>query len=520
MITETRLVVVLIRIVRSPLLWSVLAICVGLRVTSQPGFTPDSVFYVDIGSAFARAGTFATYMLNATSMQIPDKAILWPPLYPAALGVFTHLGLGTVGAIRAVSVVAILGLTLASFALARRMAGSGAAALAAALVLWHVVDTPAYRMVWSEPLFVACGMGFLHFLARHLNSGRPADVALAAMLAAMGMLTRYAGIFMVPVGVIAILLRRDARDVMHRAPWRRAVLAVLMALALAPLLLWSWRNLALTGHAFGPPRPHTATSPGANVLAACRVLWVESPLLLLALGALLARAVYLDTRSRARSASAWCIPALILIYVAATIGLQIVISSRFAMDRVNSRLLCPCYPPLLVLAAVLACWADPSKPLDAARARFGVRTAWPCVISAALIIGLMIRTVPADRAAWQAWLVGVHVPPVNPQLEWIAQHQASRVLFVGQEAWDVRLYKGRLVLLDGYPEFPRLTRANITTFLRRFRTEFDQVYLIRARPELLAEFEGFPIVATPGPIVDLSALLKGDDNAGPGEYRR
>lgn len=493
-----------------------------MSVTSKPGFTPDSVFYVDIGRNMANVGTVATYLLNASSVQIPDRAILWPPLYPAAIGVFTHLGLDTLGAVRAVNVLAILGLTLASFALAGSMAGKDAAALGAALVMWHVVDVPAYQMVWSEALFVACGMGFLLFLSRHLKSGQPAEVALAAMLAAMGMLTRYAGIFMVPVGMVAVLLRPDART-SGRAPWRRAGMAALVSLAIVPLLLWSWRNLVVVGHAFGPPRPQTETSLGVNLLAAARVLSVDSPFLLLALGVLLARTVYIDIRSRACSALAWCIPALILVYVAATIGLQILISSRFAMDRVNSRLLSPCYPPLLVLAAALACRAaGQSPPLQApsAGARIRAVAVWPSVVSAALIAGLLIRTVPMNRAAWQAWLTGIHVAPRNPQLEWITRHTGRRTLFVGQEAWDVRFYTDQLVLLDGYPEFPRLTRANITAFLKRFRSEFDHVYLVRARPELLAEFEGFPIVGRPGPIVDLSSLFKVVDNAEAVEPRR
>jgi hypothetical protein len=80
--------------------------------------------------------------------------------------------------------------------------GAAAAALTAVAPPLLFIHTAA----WSEPLFLFCGLGGVALLAAYLQRGQLGFLASSGLLFAAGLLTRYAGICLVPTALVGIFL--------------------------------------------------------------------------------------------------------------------------------------------------------------------------------------------------------------------------------------------------------------------------------------------------------------------------
>jgi hypothetical protein len=129
---------------------------------------------------------------------------------------------GMAGVAPSVCAFTLAGLFL--FLAARRLAGSPAAALAAAAVfalnpnLLYLQSAPM-----TEPLALACLFGLLFFLARFHESRRGSDAALAGLFALAGALTRYELWFVLPFAFLFVLIRGG------ETRWRSAAVFALLA---------------------------------------------------------------------------------------------------------------------------------------------------------------------------------------------------------------------------------------------------------------------------------------------------
>jgi hypothetical protein len=132
----------------------------------------------------------------------------FPPLYPAAVAALGRLGLDLREAARWLNVVlfsvnvAIVGLALIG------RSRTGISPLVA--TLWIVCSFDLiylHVMAWSEPLSLALGFGGLTLLGSWLDGQGPrtAGLLLAAALAGLAAVTRYAGLVYVIVGVAGLL---------------------------------------------------------------------------------------------------------------------------------------------------------------------------------------------------------------------------------------------------------------------------------------------------------------------------
>ncbi|MGH7858784.1 MAG: hypothetical protein ACREQY_15770, partial [Candidatus Binatia bacterium] len=243
-----------------------------------PGLTPDSVGYVSAARNVAAGHGLVLYNGSAY--------IDWPPLYPLLLAALARTTgadpIAVARALHAVLFALVIGGTWALLArdlrVRRPLALIGAAAVLTAPPLLK-----ASVMAWSEVLFIALVVAFL--LVAGSWRRRPRTPALVGMsvLAALGCLTRYAGIAFLLTGGFVILVTR-------RRHWRQAVFDSLVfgAVASYPLALWLARNLTLSGFAFGPRAPSDAgLGEIATLLFSTIAVWFfpEPPSPILILGA-------------------------------------------------------------------------------------------------------------------------------------------------------------------------------------------------------------------------------------------
>lgn len=219
------------------------ALVLARGLTHGPALHWDSINYLAVARNLLTGEGFLNY--DGTPYT------LWPPLYPLVLAVS---GLGLLDPLAAAGPLnaALLGLTIfvAGRYLQRRLE-SRFLALWAPLVL--ALALPLGDLAWwalSEPLFVLLLTLALVAADDHLAEGRRSSLALAALCAALALLTRYQGVGVVAVVGLAPLFRRGD------APGLRVKRSALVFLAgLAPTALWLLRNARLTGGVTGHPPP-------------------------------------------------------------------------------------------------------------------------------------------------------------------------------------------------------------------------------------------------------------------------
>jgi len=206
---------------------------------SGMGLGGDSYSYVTAADNLAAGIGFGR--LNGYGELVPTTH--YPPFYPAALAGMQILGVDKLESVRWVNLVAFTALVFLAGVIVRRETGSNYPAYAAAAVLATstvVFDVSVWAM--TETLYIALGLAGILVLSLYLERGSRWQLLLAAVLAALGFLTRYIGISLVGAAFVALLVQR--------ASWRRRLVdgGLLLAVSLLPVVLWWIRNATLTGN--------------------------------------------------------------------------------------------------------------------------------------------------------------------------------------------------------------------------------------------------------------------------------
>lgn len=134
----------------------------------------------------------------------------FPPLYPTALALGGLSGWDPWSVARylnaALRGIDLLLVSLLAWQVGRR--SHAAALIAAFLMLTSVHMEFVHGSAWSEPLFMVLALPSLALLARSIVSGSTTALIGASVFAAAAILTRYAGLMLLPVGVLLLLWAR------------------------------------------------------------------------------------------------------------------------------------------------------------------------------------------------------------------------------------------------------------------------------------------------------------------------
>jgi hypothetical protein len=339
-------------------------------------------------------GDSAVYLLTAEHFApyLPDEPVAaafadasqFPPLYPAALAATG--GAASLRVAHAVTTLFLLAALAAAHALLRELSVPPGKALVAVTAFALMPGTLEQALqLKSEPLYLALSLAGLVALLRAGTSGSQVSYWLAVALMAGALLTRSAGIALVPALWIALWRGRPAGW-----PWMAAAMpAPALAWAVlhrgednyAGVLLQTW--LASPGAAIDTLAGNAAAlvaGLGSSVVAAPALALVLAPLAVIAAGVLVLRAgrgapdawyvaAYLALVTvwgyRAESARfAWVMIPLLLAYVVQAgwmLAQKLPPSSRFA--RSAAAWLAPAALAVAVMpqfAIALERWHDPA----------------------------------------------------------------------------------------------------------------------------------------------------------------
>ncbi|MCA9728559.1 MAG: glycosyltransferase family 39 protein [Candidatus Eisenbacteria bacterium] len=336
--------------------------------------TPDSVQYISAAQSIAGGAGISTRVTEVGDGGHQPLSS-WPPVYPFVLAAGTQRlesGQRVVAMdwVRLVNVLAVI-LLLFPFAWLARVVVGGTESMLC--LVWLAASRPTYLLAsfaWSETLFVLLSVSALACTVRGLardetEAHRVRWLLLAGTMAALAALTRYLGVSLVLALAITVLLRSEGEP--SRRTLRR--IACVTGPALVSVTVWVGRNLVLTGRGFGSSPPageHAASHALLDTLLTLGRDWIlpaALPTWLLFPGVVAATAagLWLLWRSAVgfgpetfeqhplQLTAATALTQYLWIYLA----LLLASASTISLDPVNTRLLAPIYPCVILLLAPL-----------------------------------------------------------------------------------------------------------------------------------------------------------------------
>jgi hypothetical protein len=222
----------------APALLGIVAFALVLEITDppNPGLDPDALAYMGSAQSFAMHGEFRNPTARWWNSDSTAMLAHFPPGYATALAIPVRLGMDPMQGARLVQAVSAF-VTVTALVLLVSEAASPVAAVLLATALFSMSSMHEVHLsVLSEPLFLAFVVLTLFAMVR-----RPDHPWLAGLAAALGTLTRYAGVSLVG----AVALWSFARHGTLATRLRRTAWAVLPALVLQGL--WLVRTKLLPG---------------------------------------------------------------------------------------------------------------------------------------------------------------------------------------------------------------------------------------------------------------------------------
>ena len=203
-----------------------------------PGLDPDALAYMGAAESVAAHAEYRIPMATWASADSTSALAHFPPGYPTVLAIPVRLGMPAAQGARLVEAVAAF-VTITTLVLLVGAAASVGVGLLLALVLVAMTSMQEVHVsVLSEPLYLACMT--LVLAAMVLAPERP---LYAAIPAAAGFMTRYAGASLVGAAALWALLQPGR----WRVRVRRAVVALLPALVLQGVWVVRTRRAAGPG---------------------------------------------------------------------------------------------------------------------------------------------------------------------------------------------------------------------------------------------------------------------------------
>ncbi len=213
-----------------------------LATRQGAGLSPDSASYL----AMARNLLSEGRLRDLGTWQGFAPAVVFPPLFPAVLSLLGLLGLDPVTAARVLNAIFFgANIFLIGWILLRLTSSLAVAAIGAFFSLTSLCLLLIHSMAWTEPLFLFLMLTALYLLSSYLTAESPhyGFLLLASLLAALGVLTRKAGLGLVLTGFSGLLLLGRRKNFFKR------LLEAATFLSFSVILLggWSvWKNHA--GH--------------------------------------------------------------------------------------------------------------------------------------------------------------------------------------------------------------------------------------------------------------------------------
>ncbi len=340
------------------ILLGVCASVVLYQITAQgPGVSSDSTVYIEA----------ARNILTGTGLFVDDQPMThYPPVFPLLLaGIGSFTGNDLLLAARLLSAL-FFGLNLVLVALAVYICTRHdmlATSLVIPIMLLSAPVLSIHSMAWSEAPFIAFSMAGFILLSQHVADPNPKHLVLASLMAGFAAATRYIGIIIFPVSVLALLV------LSHKSvKYKIGDIILFLGVACPPLVSWLIRNILVAQtatnrqfafHPFGLDHINNLIVQMYNFVIPIPIpRWVKAlqvglvgMLFVLAIGLLYQKTDIKQSKLSIRI----ILPAIFTLYSVLYISFLFLSISFFdAHTSVNHRLLLPVFLALLIVFTSVA----------------------------------------------------------------------------------------------------------------------------------------------------------------------
>jgi len=308
------------------------------------GISPDSIMYASAARNMNSHGTLLDYNLKSF--------VDFPVFYPLFLGVISFLSQTDavaagpyINGLLFACLIFCCGCAIGSFKENNR--------LYKIIILFFITLSPSlfdvYGMLWSETLFVLLSVLFILLFRRYVLLRSVSSLLLCAIIAAVGFITRYAGITFVATGCMLLFFDRSLL-------WRKKIVHLfLFGICSISLLLMNLIRNAMISDSLTGPREAGTTGLSDNIYYYGKVIcwWLSVPdhakLFVCGLAIFIFLVVCVLFTKHIWSAKAYLstenyFAAFFIVYTVFIIGVSTL--SRF--EQINNRFIAPLFIPLLL----------------------------------------------------------------------------------------------------------------------------------------------------------------------------
>ena len=316
------------------------------------GVSPDSVGYLSAARSHAAGKGFTLFS--------GELMTVWPPLFPFVLSLAERFGIGAIPGGRFLhalafgTIVLLCGKLFLRIVQSRSVAWVGIGALVLGVPL---IDSMV--MLWSEPIFALLVVCTVLVLERYMRDSKLSTLLALAILLALASLQRYSGLGLTAAVLPVIALAPE------RIPSKARVCRAFAAgvLAILPILSWMIRNYYGDGTILGPRsvRDWVLLDNLSSILSFLSTWLLPSviptaPRIMLAVLMAMVFAAAIARlggwkRLRLRATGPFL---LAVTWTAVSYSLFLIVSTAgVKVDPVNSRMLSPIFPLVILVVLVL-----------------------------------------------------------------------------------------------------------------------------------------------------------------------
>lgn len=433
-----------------------IVLLLAFQASRSIDLNPDGAFYIDIGRMTVREFRPSTGILHIQSVDVPDRFLYWPPMFPLILELISLSGVNPQVAYRVVVLLSTSLIVISLVFLAWKFGNSNAAVLA--LLSWLILFpriASVYDQIVAEVPFVAFVMLAFCFA---VQSPSQKTSLLAGLFTGFAYLTRNVGILLlIPFG-FAILFQARRQNPSQAAIFLLLTFLSASLLMILPLLFYNY----LVG---GDPRGLTIPPPGRPLRNSFGRLWrtylyalwpllVLIPFMLVEL--LKHRGTLFENRKHL------FITPIIFIILYLIILLYTVNNSR--INRIGLRLLWPTFPFFVLLFSI---WMRHRRLWIMTFILLGVGIL-SLFLNESMSNSLLFEPYDMSKIFSTRSEQDINYEDYKNKLheltEWVLDNTSENTLIVMNNGWYIRLFIDRFVLTTGYHGMEVLQPENVCDF--------------------------------------------------------
>ncbi len=234
------------------------ALILGITVTqSGVGISPDSIGYISTGENLFHGNGFYTIYDNRKDVSNDyqdEKNMLspytaQPPLYPLLIAVLIHLGMGSEQSAQLIPVLSFAFMMFPVFFIGRIVGGNLTGYFSCFTCIFLTPLLLITSFAWTEMLFILLSSLSIVYFIKYNEDLKNLDLYIAGIFTSFAILTKYIGIILIFIGIIVIICKNKTRI-------KKIVYNIFIfgSLSLFPISLWIYRNITITSNFSGMNR--------------------------------------------------------------------------------------------------------------------------------------------------------------------------------------------------------------------------------------------------------------------------